>query len=182
MGSKYSEAEKRTLCDTINKYLNDGYTDIDISDKVGVSARTIYSWRMEGAVRSASRSKSGKHVKAIDMKDLKSKIAPFERMDGTPIPYKEEPETDIPFADNDAFADDCKDYCELEPQQKKAKAIPILKREVKISGDYIEVTEKNGNFEMKLLGSVESDGKGGLMDVLNQVIAECQGMMAELED
>ena len=182
MGRAFSEAEKRTLCDTINKYLNEGYTDSDISDKVGVSERTIYNWRMEGIVRSASRGKAGEHAKAIDMATLDYETTPYKRMDGTPLPYKEEPDVEIPFGGDDAFSDDCKDYCELEPQKdEEIKAVPLLKREVKISGDYIEVTEKNGAFRMELLGSVESDGKGGIMDVLGQVIAECQEMMAELE-
>ena len=181
MGRIISEAEKRTICENINMYIRQEYTDEEIADKVGITTRTICNWRKAGRIGAPSRAKKGKHIKTIEMKDLKYNASQFERMDGTPLPYKDEPETEIPFAGDDAFTDDCKDYCELEPAQDEKKVAPILRREVKISGSYIEVTEKNGAFRLELLGSVESDGKGSLMDALNQVIAECRGMMAELE-
>ena len=182
MGRAINGEERKELCEKINNYLANGLFDYDIAKKVGVSERTIYKWRSEGYVHSASRGKPGVHAKAIDPDTLEYETTPLKRLDGTPLPFKDEPETEIPFGGDDAFTDDCKDYCELEPvQDEKVKTVPLLKREVKISGDYIEVTEKNGNFKMELLGSVESDGKSGLVDVLSQVIAECQEMMAELE-
>lgn len=182
MARAYSKSERDTKCKHIEELIGMGLSDSAICEQTGISIRTLYNWRSSGYIKKSPNRKPGIVARSIDMHTAKSDIYQNEKLDGTPLPYKEEPDVEIPFAGDDAFADACNGYCELEPVQgEKAKTVPLLKREVKISGDYIEVTEKNGAFKMELLGSVESDGKGGLMDVLNQIVAECRGMMAELE-
>lgn len=94
--------------DTLNKAANmmmDGYTDGEIQNTLGISKSSIYRYRRDGILPYNGHHITGKTF--VPAKVKLPELNPGQRMDGTPdckfanLPYKETPDTEIPFSDID---------------------------------------------------------------------------------
>lgn len=191
--------------DILNKAANmmmDGCTDGEIQNTLGISKSSIYRYRRDGILPGNGHHVAGKTF--VPAKVKLPEIKPGHRMDGTPgnlanLPYKETPDTEIPFSDiDDAWnAEDvdvpttpvevdtshntpetaCKpEIAVSEADKGKSKGKAKLARQTTLRGVYVtcEIIDDVVSFTV--------NGFNGGADTAEVTVADIDNLIGELEE
>lgn len=156
----------------LNELISQGKTDKQAAEIAGVGIATIGRYRKKGAIIAGH----GKHaIQRIDLKHDVTPQKPGTRIDGTAIP----------FAENDAFADDGSDdlmmtYEPNDTAKEIEKKAPTLTRSTRISGTYTELSLSDSSASLAFPCSHwEFTKKENVVGLLDDLISELQAIRAE---